>query len=290
MHGRKIIVVGGTSGIGRAVADQLVAENSVLIIGRSESKGQKFVARNAPNAHFSQQDVSLLRDVPELVRKACARLEGVDFVVHTADNLRTKRLNTAEGLEASIATNFYSRLLFNQLFLNEPEDRRPERIIHVALAGFAPSKNFIDFIPVPAEASSFKGHTIGQMANDFYGLLMHAKLQDQMTRINVLNAGTVATEIRRNAQFPGPMKMLINTVERLLRWRIRTPDDYASMIVRILNDENKASNTSALLSSKGVGIPGHARANDAEVQHLMYSRATKTIDEVLGAQAIGNWI
>ncbi|MEM8797716.1 MAG: SDR family NAD(P)-dependent oxidoreductase [Pseudomonadota bacterium] len=289
MRGKKIVIIGGTSGIGRALAAQLVGENSVLIVGRSENKGRAFKETHSSNAHFIKEDVSLLQRVPGVVRQTLDLLGRVDFVVHTADNLRTKRLNTSEGLEVSIATNFYSRLLFNQLFLNEPVDQRPERIIHIALAGFAPSKDFINFVPVPDGASSFKGHTIGQMANDFYGLLMRDKLEGQKTRVNILNAGAVATEIRRNAEFPRPMKILINSVERILRGWIRTPEDYASMVSKILNNENKDANAHGLLSSKGVGILGHPRVNDKDVQHLLYSRATGVIDDVLKERAVGAW-
>ncbi|MEM8813283.1 MAG: SDR family NAD(P)-dependent oxidoreductase [Pseudomonadota bacterium] len=290
MRGRTIVIVGGTSGIGRALAEQLVLKNSVLIVGRSESKGRSFVEANPGSAYFCQEDVSLLRRIPDLVRQARDLLGGVDFVVHTADNLRTKRLNTSEGLEVSIATNFYSRVLFNQLLLEEPDDRRPERIVHIALAGYPPSKNFIDFVPVPDSASSFKGHTIGQMANDFYGLSMRDKLNGQKTTINILNAGAVATEIRRNAEFPLLLKTVINTVERLIGGRLRTPENYAAMVSKILSDENGASNTHALLTSKGVGISGHARVNDVEVQQLLYSRTIRAIDDVLGDQALGNWL
>ncbi|MGD1887619.1 MAG: SDR family NAD(P)-dependent oxidoreductase [Cohaesibacteraceae bacterium] len=291
MRRRTIVIIGGTSGIGRALAERLVSENAVLIVGRSEDKGRAFAEASPANAHFLQEDVSLLRQVPGVVRHARDLLGQIDFVVHTADSIRTKRLDTSEGLEVSIAANFYSRVLFNQLFLSEPEKQRPERIIHIALAGaHTPAKDFIKNIPVPNDVSSFKGHTIGQVANDFYGLLMREKLDGQTTKLNVLNAGAVATDIRRNAQFPGPLKLLINAVEGLIRGRIRTPDNYAEMVMKILNGENNDANTHALMNSKGKGITGHKRANDPEVQRLLYSRTTRTIDSVLGDQAIGDWL
>ena len=49
---KTITIIGGTDGIGQQIARELVATNRVIIVGRSELKGQAFEEKFGTNAHF----------------------------------------------------------------------------------------------------------------------------------------------------------------------------------------------------------------------------------------------
>lgn len=290
MRNKTIVIVGGTDGIGRAIANALVKENTVLIIGRSEQKGESFKEEHGENARFLICDLSLLNNIPGLVAEIKSQLDTVDFIVHTADNLRTKRLDTSEGLEISIAINHYSRVLFNQLMVGEESGFRPERIIHIAFAGFPVPKNFIKNFPLPDTASSFKGHGLGQVSNDFYGLFMKPKLKKLGIKINILNPGTVDTNIRRNGELPALLKMLSPIIGFLLTGKIRTPEEYAVFPLEILNNENADANHFTLIDSNGKGITGKAKVNVVDTQQELYEHTKKLIEEIVPPLLIKKWL
>ncbi|MEM1025960.1 MAG: SDR family NAD(P)-dependent oxidoreductase [Myxococcota bacterium] len=279
MKGKNIVVVGGTSGIGRSLAEQLVPHNRVFIIGRSSDKVTEFAEQHR-NGGGLAADMSLLRVVSEVVPQLREHLGGIDGVVHAADLIRVNRLDTTEGLEVSIATNYYSRVLFNQLLLMQDREWRPGLILHVAFAGFRPGRHFLSSFPISPKASSFKAHALGQIANDFYGLTMNRKLRGTDTQFNILNPGSVNTEIRRTGQFPSIVKPLVWLMERLIP--MTPPDDYARLLVDVMSGRFSQAEEFTLIDSKGRGIPGSPRVNDLDTQERLYELTTREIDRVLG--------
>ena len=142
---KTFLIIGGTDGIGRALANTLATQHNVWIVGRNQTKGQTFIDEFGTNAHFIQSDISLMKNVVKVSQQIKQSANELDFIIHTADILRTTRTNTTEGLETAIAINFYSRVLLNELLL---QDFQPERIIHIAAAGFPMNGNFDKKFPV----------------------------------------------------------------------------------------------------------------------------------------------
>ncbi|MEL7118383.1 MAG: SDR family NAD(P)-dependent oxidoreductase [Bacteroidota bacterium] len=106
MSKRTILIVGGTDGIGRALANVLAKQHRVFIVGRSKVKGQSFMEEFGENAHFIQADLSLMKNTQTVGDQVKESVQELDFIIHTADILNTARENTLEGLETSITINF----------------------------------------------------------------------------------------------------------------------------------------------------------------------------------------
>ncbi|MEM8506283.1 MAG: SDR family NAD(P)-dependent oxidoreductase [Bacteroidota bacterium] len=282
ISGKNILVVGGTDGIGREIANRLVKQNRVLIIGRSKHKGSAFEDYGGANATFIQADISILKNVVEVCHEIKTHFDNLDIVVHTADILRVKRLNTEEGLEKSIATNYYSRFLFNHILLHTAPVFSPTRIIHIAAAGFPAKKRFLESFPLSPKASSFKGHGIGQIANDLYGLRMNRILKTRNTRVNILNPGVVDTDIRRNGQFPKVIRLLGYVLGFLMKSRQKRPSEYVEIPLAIIYGHNKDADSFVLFNPKGKGIHGNSTVRNSEIQDSLYKWTLKDIERIIG--------
>ncbi|MEM8764977.1 MAG: SDR family NAD(P)-dependent oxidoreductase [Bacteroidota bacterium] len=278
MNQRTFLIVGGTDGIGRALANILVNQNRVIIVGRSQAKGQAFMEDFGNNAHFFQSDVSLMSNTETVCKKLILSEEKLDFIIHTADILQTVGENTKEGLEKSIAINFYSRVLFNELLLKKFQ---PERIIHVAAAGFPMNKNFNNKFPIKDTASGFSAHGYGQIANDYYGLWMSKQLLP--TKINILNPGIVDTDIRRNAKMGGMYKFAMPIIGFFMARNQVSPEEYAKIVFNIIRNNNDESNHFVLINNKGKGIRGNRHINNIEIQQYVYESAIKGLQKIVGA-------
>jgi len=290
MKNKKIVIVGGTDGIGRALANHLVKLNHVLIIGRSEEKGKAFSAEKGQNASYLATDLSLMNNLPPLVEKVKSHFDQVDFIVHTADILKGKRMATEEGLDISLSIKFYSRILFNQLMVGEEKAYQPERIIHVASPGYAP-KNFMKNFPLKPSTSSFDVHKFGQMSNDFYGLLLQRKLKDRGIKVNVLNPGFVSTNIHKNGELPKLLKFFYPFIARVFVGKSRTPEAYTKLIpYSIMKNENKDANEFILISYKGKKIEENKNVIETETQEQLYEFAKGKINGILNNNQIKNWL
>jgi len=88
--GKTALVTGASRGIGRAIADALLAEGAVVVgFGRNETTGSAW-AQSHERAHFLQVDVSSKDQVEAGVREIVATHGGLDLLVSNAGITRDR--------------------------------------------------------------------------------------------------------------------------------------------------------------------------------------------------------
>ena len=111
LTGKRVLVVGGTAGIGQALA-RLAAGSGALttVIGRT------FRDEGAANITFVKADLSLMKDAARVA--SALPVEELDFVAFTAGIVPGKaKVTTAEGVELDMAASALSRWVMLQAML-----------------------------------------------------------------------------------------------------------------------------------------------------------------------------
>ncbi|MFD4658744.1 SDR family NAD(P)-dependent oxidoreductase [Kitasatospora sp. NPDC058444] len=114
---KTIVVTGGTSGIGQALANTYLGRgDQVVVIAPDPVKGRKFLdtARKvgaADRAFFIQADLSLVSENRRVIAEIEDRFAAVDILVLCARYFRSHRLVTSEGIEHNFALYYLSRYL-----------------------------------------------------------------------------------------------------------------------------------------------------------------------------------
>jgi NAD(P)-dependent dehydrogenase (short-subunit alcohol dehydrogenase family) len=99
LKGMKIVIVGGTGGIGRALSRFMASRGASLVV-----VGQTFRDSGVPGVEFIKADLSLMHEAQRVAAQLPA--ETADLVIFTTGIFAApKRQETAEGLERDMAVS-----------------------------------------------------------------------------------------------------------------------------------------------------------------------------------------
>lgn len=180
VNGKKVVVVGGASGMGRASAELLSERGaSVAILDREASDGKDVAASlKGGGATFYPVDVTDFAGTEEMLQTAVDALGGLHVIVTTAGGGIARRTLSKEGphdLESFrhvvdlnlIATFNISRLAAFHMSKNEPEDE--ERGVIVNTASIAAFEGQIGQVAYTAAKAGIAGMCL-TMARDLGSL------------------------------------------------------------------------------------------------------------------------
>jgi NAD(P)-dependent dehydrogenase (short-subunit alcohol dehydrogenase family) len=177
LTGKKAIVVGGGSGMGRATAEALAAGGAAVAILDREPATGKEVA-NAIGAPFREIDVMDFHGAELALADAVAELGGLHIIVTTAGGGIAQRTLTKQGphdLDAfrkvldlnTVATFNLNRLAAQHMSTNEPDDE--ERGVIINTASIAAFEGQIGQVAYSAAKAAIAGMSL-TMARDLGSL------------------------------------------------------------------------------------------------------------------------
>jgi len=150
------IFVGGTSGIGRAMAESFArateGNSNIILIGRNRTAAESIIASfpkpstasDATPAHeFVECDATLIQNVHATTSALLARLPKVNFLILSPGVFRfSGRHDTKEGIDEQLALMYHARWTFVydlMPLLNKSADAGEDaKVMSVLAAGFPP--------------------------------------------------------------------------------------------------------------------------------------------------------
>jgi len=155
LHGKRCLIVGGTTGLGRAAARRFLEEGAKLVIsGRSADKGDEALAELRPlgPVAFVACDAAVAEQVERLFSDALTVLGGLDALYHVA-GISGRRYGDGplhecsdEGWHATLEANLTSTFLTNRAAVRQfLQQSSPGAILNMAsVLGFSPAPRYFD--------------------------------------------------------------------------------------------------------------------------------------------------
>jgi NAD(P)-dependent dehydrogenase (short-subunit alcohol dehydrogenase family) len=239
MQGRRILVVGGVSGIGRATVRQLVEEGArVAVLDRDDWRDSN---DGVAPSFATRADVRSVVDVDAGVAAAAAALGGLDGVVYCAGvDLLAKLADTSdEEWDRIFDVNVNGAM----------------RVCRAALRGFAPEGGSIVLIASAAALRPLADRTAycaSKAALVMFAKTLAAELAPREIRVNALCPGAVETPLFRTSfeSAPDPDASRAEIEERYALRRIADPEEMASCIL-FLSSAASSYVTGAALAADG---------------------------------------
>lgn len=244
LDGRRVLVTGITSGIGRAATDQLLRLGAeVLAVGRDEGRTTTAAEELAAVAGSDAvepliADLGDLTAVRRLAAEATAR-GPLHAVVHNAGALLDRHTTTADGIETTVAVHLVgphllTRLLEPALAADPSGAEGPARVLWVTSGGMYTQGLDVDRLEM--SPSSYKGSVA-------YARAKRAQVELLGHWARHLAPGAVAHAMHPGwAATPGVTESL-PTFDRVLGPLLRSPAEGADTLVWLLGAD-EATRTS----------------------------------------------
>ena len=273
LSGRRVVVVGGTDGLGRAIAKQAAARGArVIVVGRT------FRDQATAGLEFVKADLSSMREAVRLGRELPADVDAI--VLTTGIFAAPQREVTAEGLERDMAISFLSRLaILREL---APRLARAGKRPRVFVMGFPGTGNLGDVEDPNAERSydAMKVHMSTVAGNEM--LVLDGAKRHPGVGFYGLNPGLIKTNIRANYLGEGSLKHRLT--ETLIGLFMTSPETYAKRIVPLLFAPELEARSGVMFDSKARAILPTVGLTDAYVARFL-GASTALVDRALGSSA-----
>ncbi|EWM10308.1 SDR family NAD(P)-dependent oxidoreductase [Kutzneria sp. 744] len=244
LTGKRLTVVGGTNGLGQAIARQALALGAgVTVVGRT--------LRDAPHKRlrFVQADLSSMSGAVRLGEELPAEDEDVVLFTNgiTAAKLREE---TSEGVERDMAVSYLSRYallqgLHERIGVNRPTSSPRARVFVMAGPGGDQDGNPADLNAL-TDYNQNTAHMNTVAANE--ALTINGANATNGPAYFGLNPGLIKTDIRAN--YLGAGSFAHKATEALVGLLAQSPQTYARRIVPVLFTHDLNHRTGVMFDRK----------------------------------------
>jgi retinol dehydrogenase-14 len=221
MGGKTVLITGGTSGIGKATAVAMAAMGAnVVVVGRNQERGGAAVEEIKAQSHNESvelmlADLSVQAEVRGLAEEFLERHDRLDVLVNNAGLVQSKRTETPDGIETTLAINHLAPFLLTNLLLGCLEQSAPSRVITVSSeAQRWGTMNFED-MQSRRKYRGFPVYGMTKLANIMFTYELAERLDGTGVGANCLHPGSVGTNFGQNNR--GAMALFFRTFKPFMR-------------------------------------------------------------------------
>jgi retinol dehydrogenase-14 len=231
MGGKTALVTGGTSGIGKASAVAFAAMGAnVVIVGRNLERGEAALRDIKGQSHSDSvelmlADLSVQGEVRRLADEFLERHERLDVLANNAGLVQSRRTETADGIETTLAVNHLAPFLLTNLLLDRLKESAPSRVITVSSEAERMGNIDFDDIQSRQKYKGFAAYGKTKLANIMFTYELAERLKGTFVTANCLHPGAVGTNFGKNNA--GPMALFF----RLAKPFMRSPERGADTLI-----------------------------------------------------------
>ena len=263
LSGLRAAVVGGTGGLGRAIARLLAVRGAeVIVVGRT------FRDAGTPRIDFVEADLTLMSEARRIGRELPAK--SLDLLVFTTGIFAGPvRQETPEGIERDMAVSYLNRLpmlreMAPRLGTGRPDGAKKPRVFVMGYPGTG-RIGVPDDLNAERTYKPFDQHMNTVAGNEI--LVLDAPQRYPRLNVYGLNPGLIATDIRSN--YMGHRKWLFSLVEVAIRLFSQDPETYARRIVPLMVSPDLEDASGVLFDSKGRAVMPSEGMTESHRMHFM---------------------
>ncbi len=236
MKGKRVLITGATSGIGKVAALRLAEMGAeVLLHGRNPEKTMKVrneLVKRSGNEAIEPllADLSSREDIVRLADEVNHRYDRLDVLINNAGGVMSKSRETnSEGWEKTIALNVLAPYMLSALLYDRLRAAPEGRIINTASAAHRMAKASLDDWMYQKKYNGLQAYGDAKLYVISLGKEF-ARRSDGRVVMNAMHPGVVATN------FAGDSDTFYNIFFKLFRPFLLSPEKGADTIVYLASD------------------------------------------------------
>ncbi|XP_076011056.1 retinol dehydrogenase 14b isoform X2 [Genypterus blacodes] len=209
MQGKTVIVTGANSGIGKAVAGELLKLQARVIMACRDLESAEEAARDIKEHAGPDQGQVVIKhlDLASLgsVRRFCTEIKEeskIDVLINNAGIYQCPYTKTEDGFEMQLGVNHLGHFLITNLLLDLLKASAPGRIVVVSSKLY--KYGHVNFDDLNSENNYDKAFCYSQskLANLLFTLELSQRLEGSGVTVNALTPGIVRTRLGRHVPIP----------------------------------------------------------------------------------------
>jgi len=196
---KRALITGASRGIGRITAFELAKKGyDLTLVVRDRGRGEKVMDEVSALVDGRPQellvgDLSSMKDVARVAGEFLAKHDRLDVLVNNAGAILTERATTADGYEATFATNHLAYFVLTNLLRPALERAAPSRVVIVASEAHRRARIPWDDLMHERSYSGFGVYGESKLANILFARELSKRLAGKNVTANALHPGFVAT-------------------------------------------------------------------------------------------------
>ncbi len=267
--GKTVLITGGTSGIGKAAAVALAAMGAkVVVVGRNPERGEAALEEIREQGHSDSvelilADLCVQSEVRRLAETFLARHDRLDVLANNAGLVQSRRTETPDGIETTLAINHLAPFLLTNFLLDRLKESAPSRVITVSSE--AQRWGSMDFGDLQSRRKyrGFPVYGMTKLANIMFTYELAERLKGTDVTANCLHPGGVGTNFGKNNG--GPMALFFRAAKPFMR----TPEQGADTLIWLASSP-EVEGVSGKYFSDREEIEAQEIANDPEARRTLW--------------------
>lgn len=269
MTGKRVIVTGGTNGIGEVSALELAKMGAaVTVISRNADKLDTTVntiLAAGGEADYIQADLSSIADIRAAAEAYKSRHDRLDVLLNNAGAVFSERYESADGLELTLALNHISYFLLSNDLLDLLKQTAAEhgeaRIINVSSEAHRSGVNWDD-IQYQQRYQTFAVYAQSKALNILHANALARRLDGTHVTVNSLHPGLVNTGFANNTN------LLFRAFGKVLKLFGKTPEDGAATSIYLASAPDVKGITGKYFADKAEKDPIPETMDEAKQERL----------------------
>lgn len=238
LHGKTILITGGSTGIGYTTAQTLLSAHAEVIIAtRNQAKGEQAVqalqaAYPGSQVHFLSLDLGSLAAVLQSAEHFLARWNKLDVLINNAAIMATPLGYTPDGFEQQFAINFLGHFLFTKLLLPALRNAAPARVVILTSGTHRASDIHFDDIQYRHRPyDKWEAYGQSKTADALLAVALTRHFGGQGITANAVNPGGIRTGLQEQYLTPEEIRARYYDKDGNLLPSFKTPEQGAATTV-----------------------------------------------------------